>query len=333
MIRILFVAANPIDTNPLRLGEELRQIQAKLRSADSRASFELRSVFAVRPDDLLQQMNEFRPHILHFSGHGSSVGEITLEDSTGRGQPVSAQALRALFANFRRWLSIVVLNACYSENQAYALLDSADVVIGMKSSIGDKAAILFAATFYGALGFDRSVQDAFDQGLVSLQLEGIPEEAIPTLLHGEGVDPSQLTITQPSNITEIMRRANDPAVPASIRRLLKEGADLLLLDDKSDDSPLAGADRTLLELHMRQSSAIFVIEVNRNRAIGRTARLLAQRLLPDVDVDEYDWTLVKDTHELPEHHTFAIAGLRAGDEVLLVGNHRRPMWAPRASIL
>lgn len=332
MIRILFVAANPIDTNPLRLGEELRQIQGKLRSADSRASFELRSAFAVRPDDLLQQMNEFRPHILHFSGHGTPVGEITLEDSTGRGRPVSARALEALFTNFRRWLSIVVLNACYSENQAYALLSSADVVIGMKASIGDKAAILFAATFYGALGFDRSVQDAFDQGLVSLRLEDIPEEDIPVLLSGQGVNPSQLTITQPSNITEITRRINDPAVPASIRRLLKGGADLVLLEDKSGDRPLEMADRILLELHMRHSSAIFIVEVNRNRAIGRTARLLAQRLLPDVDFDEYDWTLVKDYRELPEHHTFVTAGLRTGAEVLLVGNHRRPQWAPRRAI-
>lgn len=76
MIRILFLAANPAATSPLQLGEECREIQEKLRSSDERAKFELRSAWATRPDDILQQMNEFKPHILHFSGHGSKDGEI-----------------------------------------------------------------------------------------------------------------------------------------------------------------------------------------------------------------------------------------------------------------
>src|SRR6478736_2300240 len=137
VIRILFVAANPVDTDPLQLGEEFREIQSKLRGSDSRAYFALRSAWAARPDDLLQQMNEFRPHILHFSGHGSSAGEIMLQDNTRRVQTVSPAALKALFGNFREWLRIVVLNACYSNVQAKALLDSADIVIGMKTAIGD----------------------------------------------------------------------------------------------------------------------------------------------------------------------------------------------------
>ena len=109
MIRILFVSANPVDTDPLQLGEEFREIQGKLRSSDSRAHFVLRSAWAARPDDLLQQMNEFRPHILHFSGHGSSAGEIVLQDNSGEMQTVSPAALEALFNNFREWLRIVVL--------------------------------------------------------------------------------------------------------------------------------------------------------------------------------------------------------------------------------
>ena len=327
MIRILFVAANTIDTDPLQQGEEFREIQNKLRGSDSQAYFVLRSAWAARPDDLLQQMNEFRPHILHFSGHGSSAGEIMLQDNSGQVQTVSPAALKALFENFREWLRIVVLNACYSNVQAEALLDSADIVIGMKSAIGDKAAISFASAFYRALGFDRSVQDSFNQGLVSLQLEKIPEEGIPVLLHHPGIQPDRLTITDPGNRAVASQRINDPLTPESIRVLLQQKTEMILLDEEGDKLT-DKANRLLIELGMRQSSAVFIVEVSRLLRIGRVARRLAQRLIPDMDVDDYEWTLVKDDEPLPTDHTLMMAGVRSGDNVKLVGNHRSPMWAP-----
>src|SRR5690348_11295843 len=56
------------------------------------------------------------------------------------------------------------LNACYTRVQAEAISDVIDYVIGMNATIGDKAASAFAASFYRAIGFGRSVKDSFDQG-------------------------------------------------------------------------------------------------------------------------------------------------------------------------
>lgn len=329
MIRILFVAANPIDTSPLRLGEEVRDIQAKLRAAERRSDFELRSAWAVRTDDLIQQMNEFRPSILHFSGHGSSAGDLILEDSTGRARPISPESLKGLLSNFKRWLRVVVLNACYSETQANALLEAVGIVIAMRSPIADNAAINFAASFYRALGFDRSIQEAFDQAVSSLQLEGIPQEDVPVLMHRPDIDPSRLTITDPGNLAESARRASDPHTPANIRKLLEKGTELIVLNDGPNEREPSDADRILLKLSMRQSPKVFIIEANRNSRIGITARKIAQRLLPDMDTDDYDWTFEKGRKTLPEYHTLALAGLQAGDNVKLIGNHTRPQWAPR----
>jgi hypothetical protein len=64
----------------------------------------------------------------------------------------------------------------------------------MNDAIGDEAAIIFAASFYRALGFGRSVQEAFDQGKVALLLEGILEEHTPELLVKAGIDPSQIVL-------------------------------------------------------------------------------------------------------------------------------------------
>jgi hypothetical protein len=55
---------------------------------------------------------------------------------------------------------------------------------------------IFAASFYRALGFGRSVQEAFDQGKVALLLEGIPEEHTPELLVRAGVNASHMFLVE-----------------------------------------------------------------------------------------------------------------------------------------
>jgi hypothetical protein len=84
---------------------------------------------------------------------------------------------------------VVVLNACYSIEQATALVRVIDFVVGMNDKVGDKAAIKFAASFYRALGFGRSVQNAFDQGITAIRLEGLAGSDVPELLIRTGVDP------------------------------------------------------------------------------------------------------------------------------------------------
>ena len=192
-IRILFLAANPKDTDKLRLDEEIREIHARIRAADFRDHFELLSRWAVRPDDLLQAFNEVRPHIVHFSGHGSRVCELMLEDNDGNAKPVSEAALVSLFRNLRDNIRLVVLNACHSNAQAEAISGEIECSIGMSQAIGDDAAISFASWFYGALAFGRSVGEAFEQGRTALMLNGIPEDSTPALRVRPGVDPLRVT--------------------------------------------------------------------------------------------------------------------------------------------
>src|SRR5438445_11664882 len=88
-VRILFLAANPKDSTKLRLDEEIREIHTRIRAADFRDSFDLVSRWAVRPLDLLQAFNELKPHVVHFSGHGSSNAELVMEDDDGAARPVT----------------------------------------------------------------------------------------------------------------------------------------------------------------------------------------------------------------------------------------------------
>ena len=176
------------------MDEEARLITQKIRASEYRDVLKLETLWAVRPDDLLQALNEHKPQIVHFSGHGSESGEIVLMDNNRQAKPVSAEALKMLFTTLKDNIRVVVLNACYSEKQAQAIAEVIDCVVGMSTSIGDEAAIIFAASFYRAIGFGRSIKEAFDQGKTAIMLEGIPEANTPQLLTRTGVDPASIVL-------------------------------------------------------------------------------------------------------------------------------------------
>ena len=192
-IKALFLAANPSSTNRLAIDEEMHAIEQKFRATEHRDALVFQSAWAVRPDDLLQLLNQHRPHIVHFSGHGSSQG-IYLAGDNGQARLVTTQALKALFTTLKDNIRLVFLNACYSREQALALAETIDCVVGMKDSIRDDAAIAFASSFYRAIGFERSVQEAFEQGKTSLLIERIPQEDIPELLVKNGVDAREVIL-------------------------------------------------------------------------------------------------------------------------------------------
>jgi len=189
---VLFLAANPDGVKKLALDEEARSIRTKIRASDHPRDLDLHAEWALRPDDLLQYLNEYRPHIVHFSGHGSASEQLILHDQNGRAKPVTKAALVALFKALQDNIRVVVLNACFSRPQAEAIVDVIDCAVGMNKALGDDAAIVFAASFYRALGFGRSVLAAFEQGRAALLLEGIPEENTPELLVRKDVDAGQI---------------------------------------------------------------------------------------------------------------------------------------------
>ena len=92
-VKVLFLASDPFKQNALALDDEIRAITAKLRSADYRDSVELVSSFAVQPNDLQALLLEHRPHVVHFSGHGSQAEQLILKDKRGQATPVSKEAL------------------------------------------------------------------------------------------------------------------------------------------------------------------------------------------------------------------------------------------------
>ena len=180
-IKILFLAADPSNASRLRLGQELRDIKARLRIAREPNKFQLEQRESVRVGDITQAIFDVEPQIIHFSGHGTNQGDLCFENDLGQIQPVDADALAAMFDLLVEQVNCVLLNACYSEIQAHAIAKHIPYVIGMNDAIGDKAAIAFAVGFYKALAANHGVEKAYKFGCVEIQLQGISEHLKPVL--------------------------------------------------------------------------------------------------------------------------------------------------------
>ena len=193
---VLFLASNPDTGINLKLDEEARSIQEKIRLAEFRDAIRFESRWAVRPLDVLQAINETNPVAIHFSGHGFETGELVFTDQNGNPKAVTTEAMSAVVSASSNRIRLFFFNACFSHEQAKAVTKHIDAAIGMTDSIGDEAARVFAAAFYSAVGFGKSVQESFAQARAALMLEGIPEENTPRLFVKEGVDPSQILLVK-----------------------------------------------------------------------------------------------------------------------------------------
>ena len=181
MKKILILSANPKNTSNLRLDEEVREIKNTLQLSPNRDEFQIITESAVQVDDLTRFLSNHQPTIVHFSGHGSGTDGLALEDNYGHIQFVSTQALAKLFDLFQSQVECVLLNACYSEEQADSIHQHIDCVVGMNQAIGDRAAIKFSVGFYTALAALRNYEDCFQMGCTSIDLQGIPESLTPTI--------------------------------------------------------------------------------------------------------------------------------------------------------
>jgi CHAT domain len=180
-LRILFLGANPEGAPSLRLDHEVREIDLALRQAAYRERFDLRQQLAVRPTDLQMALLRHSPQIVHFSGHGMTDG-IYLEDEAGQARKVQGSVIARILAVFKKQVRCVVLNACYSRDQAETIAKDIDCVVGMTTAVGDLAAIRFSSSFYQALAFGSSVATAFDLGCAQIDLDGLGEGDTPQLI-------------------------------------------------------------------------------------------------------------------------------------------------------
>ncbi|TAF66904.1 MAG: CHAT domain-containing protein [Cytophagales bacterium] len=186
--KILFLAANPTNEARLQTDKEYATIMQRLKASQERDKFELlKPVLSMQVEDLIEAMNQ-KPEIVHFSGHGSLDG-IIITNAQNEAQVMPTDAIKRLFKQHKDSTKLVVLNACYSAEQAKVISEFGIYVIGMHVEIADEAAISFAGGLYIGLGAGKSIEKAFDDAMIVISTTYPNMELVPEIWkNGEKLD-------------------------------------------------------------------------------------------------------------------------------------------------
>ncbi len=196
-LNVLYLTASPDRDQPLRVDAEVRKVQEAIRGSVFRDKIKIEYRPAADLNSLLDGLNDLRPQIVHFSGHGNEGGVAT---DTGKvRKPVTKMVSFDLLAKALNATDhppqVVVLNSCNSSFAGKILVPIAKIVIAMQTSVTDVAATAFAQKFYAAIASGQSVNAAFKQGQIAVEAVSISETDIPVLLHAPEINPARTILT------------------------------------------------------------------------------------------------------------------------------------------
>lgn len=159
--RVLILAADPIYQPRLDDCEEVKLINDQLMRRDY--LFKPIIEVAFRKKELVRFIKDYTPNVIHFIGHGDFDGELKIKGDDDD-EYISPKTLEQILNLIKKELKCVFLNACYTEETAEQIKNSADCIIGMRGRIDDDVAKYFAEGFYiGAVKGDNVV-DAIKAG-------------------------------------------------------------------------------------------------------------------------------------------------------------------------
>ena len=190
---ILMLTANPAGTTKLNLDKEHSVISEKLQEKNDVLDLFVKR--AVNASEFKENTEKRRPQVLHFSGHGEGGerGGIIVQNDDRNGEDmIPTEGLDALFEYFKDdgvGLQTVVLNACYSAEQADVIAKHVNHVIGTTIAIGDKAAIAFSSGFYFKLvETDFNYERAFKSGRTAATMAGASKSHFVIYKNGEKLE-------------------------------------------------------------------------------------------------------------------------------------------------
>jgi hypothetical protein len=187
-LRVLVVVGSDPDDKNIKADEELVAIEAAAHARNDQVL--LRALIRPAPGTIEADLKEFRPHVLHFIGHGSrdiqDKPQIDVYNAAnGQKDSWRASGIRDVFRQSPPRL--VVLNACLtsgaptaSTSLVEAFLNAGSIaVVTMMGEIRGDAAVALSKQFYESLFAGQAV----DRALVSARL------TVKDLAVGEGDQP------------------------------------------------------------------------------------------------------------------------------------------------
>jgi CHAT domain-containing protein len=194
-LRILVVVSSPADQPPLNVEQEWKDLEHALAGIKHKVVLHRLSTPTLYA--LQQELSRCEYHILHFIGHGAfseanQDGVLIFENDHGRSEEVDNRRLGAILYDHCNTLRLAIINACegarsasnkpFSGTAQNLFAQGIPAVIAMQYKISDKAALMFAEQFYGALVLGEPVDTALYQARMAIYSKiGGPEWGTPVL--------------------------------------------------------------------------------------------------------------------------------------------------------
>lgn len=302
-LRVLLLAASPSDEEAIRVATEQQVIQDAIREEGTKDRFSLHHITEVYLDHLAETIESEKPHIVHFSGHGTEDDFLLfVRKGVETSHPVSLETLQLMFQTLVEQLQVpiqlVVLNACFSIDIARALSKWVPFTIGMKGKMPALASIEFGVGLYRGIAMGKSIRQAVELGKLKIaeQSNLVAYKDQPELCVQPGADPKVKLLDWVTKAEPLEESSAEPAgvslraLVAQIREMGRATTQLTggiekVLEDGSTDSKLtlSTEDRKA----MRQLLSAMDILSASQRSIPGTIRGYAN------DRTEESWQTVK----------------------------------------
>jgi hypothetical protein len=202
-LRVLYLTASPTEdgAGALKVDVEVNNVLRAVRASKYRDLIDIQHRPAAAPQDLIDGINDLRPHVIHFSGHAGAPGLLFDNgDIIDPGEhTVGYKHLARLLRATDEPPTCVVLNACDTAEGALELLEAVPVVIAMNAPVGDASAVVFATRFYAAVGGGQPIGKAVEQAVVATEIALSTDMDLVTLCARPEVNASVLKLIEPTN--------------------------------------------------------------------------------------------------------------------------------------
>ena len=172
-LRVLVCSAEPRDLPQTDGVVEVSAITSAFERLSASGIVEVSLLRHAQRVHLRKALEQFRPHVFHFVGHGSERGRVSglfLERADGSGEFLAADMLREVLER-PGTIRATILNACESDGIAAALAQQGMAGVGMQYPIRSDAAVHFCRSLYEGLASAMPFDAAVNSGRFTVRLE------------------------------------------------------------------------------------------------------------------------------------------------------------------
>lgn len=183
-LKIALLVTNPDSQQTLQTGIEARYIDEGIRLGGRANEVDLKVFLAPTLNTLIDMLNSYRPHVIHFSGHGGGRTLLFDNEKAGNdgGTTLDFDKIARVIGATSTNPKLLVLVACDTVDGADRFLDVVPAIVAMADSIDDVAACEFSARFYRSLASGATLANSLDQAKLMLEDKGYKDANLPTLI-------------------------------------------------------------------------------------------------------------------------------------------------------